>query len=161
MEMNPAHVWRTYSGRVEGLARRLTGSAEDAAEVAQDVALALVAHLAGFQGRSAVWTWLRAITVNACREVWRRRRRRREVPLGQPAGRGPDPGARLQLAELRQAVRTGTARLQPTERLVLLLARAGWNAQLMAAELKLSLPCVKSRLLRARLALREHLSPVL
>jgi RNA polymerase sigma-70 factor (ECF subfamily) len=159
---DPARVWATYQCRIEGLARRLTGSAEDAAEVASDVAVALVRGLHAFQGRSSLGTWVFRVTVNAARQLLRRRRRRREVPLGAPAvDRGPEPGARMMLDELRQTIKVGTARLSPGERLLLLMSRSGWCPAFIAQELRLSLPCVKSRLLRARAALRVQLAAAL
>ena len=60
--------------RIHGLAWQLTGSRADAEDVAQDVCCALVEKLAGFRGDAMFRTWVIGITVNACRDLKRRRR---------------------------------------------------------------------------------------
>ena len=65
---------RSPYDRIHGLAWQLTGSRDDAEDVAQDVCCALVEKLAGFRGDAKFGTWLCGITVNACRDHYRRRR---------------------------------------------------------------------------------------
>jgi len=65
---------RKHYDRVHGLAWQLTGSRADADDVAQDVCCALVAKLGSFRGEARFSTWLCGITVNACRDLRRRRR---------------------------------------------------------------------------------------
>ena len=65
---------RTHYDRIHGLAWQLTGSRADADDVAQDVCCALVEKLASFRGDARFTTWLIGITVNACRDLKRRRR---------------------------------------------------------------------------------------
>lgn len=65
---------RTHYDRIHGLAWQLTGSRADADDVAQDVCCALVEKLASFRGDARFTTWLMGITVNACRDLKRRRR---------------------------------------------------------------------------------------
>jgi RNA polymerase sigma factor (sigma-70 family) len=65
---------RKHYDRVHGLAWQLTGSRTDADDVAQDVCCALVEKLASFRGDARFTTWLCGITVNACRDLKRRRR---------------------------------------------------------------------------------------
>ncbi|MFL6742326.1 MAG: RNA polymerase sigma factor [Sphingomicrobium sp.] len=65
---------RSHYDRIHGLAWQLTGSRADAEDVAQDVCCALVEKLAGFRGDAKFSTWLCGITVNACRDHYRRRR---------------------------------------------------------------------------------------
>jgi RNA polymerase sigma-70 factor (ECF subfamily) len=65
---------RRHYDRIHGLAWQLTGSRTDAEDVAQDVCCALVEKLAGFRGDAKFTTWLCGITVNACRDHFRRRR---------------------------------------------------------------------------------------
>lgn len=65
---------RRHYDRVHGLAWRLTGSRADADDVAQDVCVALAGKIAGFRGEARFSTWLCGITVNACRDLRRRRR---------------------------------------------------------------------------------------
>src|SRR3954470_22539598 len=65
---------RKHYDRVHGLAWQLTGSRADADDVAQDVCCTLVEQLASFRGDARFTTWLCGITVNACRDMKRRRR---------------------------------------------------------------------------------------
>ena len=65
---------RRHYDRIHGLAWHLTGSRADADDVAQDVCCALVENIAGFRGEARFSTWLCGITVNACRDLSRRRR---------------------------------------------------------------------------------------
>jgi RNA polymerase sigma-70 factor (ECF subfamily) len=60
--------------RIHGLAWQLTGSRADADDIAQDVCCTLVEKIAGFRGEAKFTTWLCGITVNACRDLGRRRR---------------------------------------------------------------------------------------
>jgi RNA polymerase sigma factor (sigma-70 family) len=65
---------RKHYDRIHGLAWQLTGSRADAEDVAQDVCCALVEKLGSFRGVAQFRTWLIGITVNACRDLKRRRR---------------------------------------------------------------------------------------
>lgn len=65
---------RTHYDRIHGLAWQLTGSRVDADDVAQDVCCALVEKLGTFRGDAKFTTWLCGVTVNACRDLKRRRR---------------------------------------------------------------------------------------
>ena len=65
---------RTHYDRIHGLAWQLTGSRADADDVAQEVCCALVEKLGSFRGDAKFSTWIIGITVNACRDLKRRRR---------------------------------------------------------------------------------------
>ena len=65
---------RKHYDRIHGLAWQLTGSRADAEDVTQDVCCTLVDKLGGFRGDAQFRTWLIGITVNACRDLKRRRR---------------------------------------------------------------------------------------
>jgi RNA polymerase sigma-70 factor (ECF subfamily) len=65
---------RKHYDRIHGLAWQLTGSRADAEDVAQDVCCTLVEKLASFRGDAKFSTWLIGVTVNACRDLKRRRR---------------------------------------------------------------------------------------
>ena len=65
---------KRHYDRIHGLAWQLTGSRADADDVAQDVCCALVEKIGSFRGESKFTTWLCGITVNACRDLRRRRR---------------------------------------------------------------------------------------
>jgi RNA polymerase sigma-70 factor (ECF subfamily) len=65
---------RRHYDRIHGLAWHLTGTRADADDVAQDVCCASAEKLASYRGEAKFSTWLCGITVNACRDVQRRRR---------------------------------------------------------------------------------------
>ena len=65
---------RRHYDRVHGLAWQLTGSRSDADDVAQDVCCVLVEKIGQFRGDAKFSTWICGITVNACRDLKRRRR---------------------------------------------------------------------------------------
>lgn len=102
--------------RIHGLAWQLTGSRADAEDVAQDVCCALVEKIAGFRGEAKFTTWLCGITVNACRDLQRRRRSFRglteRLAVVARLARGPDG------RDLHDAiwVQSAIARLKPAYR---------------------------------------------
>jgi RNA polymerase sigma-70 factor, ECF subfamily len=63
---------RRHYDRIHRIAWRLTGSASDADDIAQEVSCALIEKLAGFRGDAKFTTWLFGIVVNACRDHRRR-----------------------------------------------------------------------------------------
>jgi len=65
---------RRHYDRIHGLAWHLTGTRADADDVAQDVCCALAEKLGSYRGEAKFSTWLCGITVNACRDLQRRRR---------------------------------------------------------------------------------------
>ena len=69
-----AELLERHYGRIHGLAWQLTGSRADADDVAQDVCCVLAEKIGGFRGEAKFTTWLCGITVNACRDLRRRRR---------------------------------------------------------------------------------------
>jgi len=78
---------RRWDRRVLNLAYRMLGNRHDAQDIRQKVLVRMYGALTGFNGRSALGTWLYRVTVNACRDHLRSRRRRPDVPLAE----GYDP----------------------------------------------------------------------
>ncbi len=75
-------VYRRFAPMVFGLALRMSGDREEAADLTQEVFLRVYRHLGRFRGRSSLKTWIYRITVNCCRSKLRKRSRRRlERPL--------------------------------------------------------------------------------
>ena len=107
---------RRYYDRIHGLAWQLTGSRADADDIAQEVCCTLVEKIAGFRGEAKFTTWLCGITVNACRDLRRRRRSlggltaRLAVLAG--LARGPDGRDLYDALWLESAI----ARLKPAYR---------------------------------------------
>ena len=69
---------RLHYGRIYALCRRMTGNDADAADAAQDALVAIARGLAAgrFDGRARFGTWAHRVTVNACLDELRRRKRR-------------------------------------------------------------------------------------
>lgn len=156
-------------GKVYNLALRLTGSAEDASDVAQEAFLKAWRGLASFQGGSSFSTWLYKLTNNAGIDFLRRRARQRgaESPLSLDeednglASLTPDPNPSpqelLEHRELQTALADGLARLSPEHRQALSLRLAGMSYAGIAQTLEVEEGTVKSRIARARLSLRNYL----
>ena len=155
--------------KVYSLALRLIGDREEAADQAQEAFLKAWQGLNAFQGESSFSTWLYRLTANVCIDYLRRRNRRlgvesavslddEEAGWAEPADWEQDPHRQLERAERSRAVERGMAALPEHFRQVLVLrAMAGLSYQEIGAALKLDLGTVKSRLARARLALRKIL----
>lgn len=158
---------------VLNLVYRFTGSAREAEDLAQEVFLRVFRALPGFKGQARFMTWVYRITFNLCiRERGRRARREARTQdqeseeaqslvegLAQP---GPSPDEHLVDKELEGAVRLAINRLPEDQRAVVILRRFDdLSYEEIAQVLNLSLPAVKSRLHRARAALKEMLTPYL
>jgi RNA polymerase sigma-70 factor (ECF subfamily) len=169
-----AELVREHGGRLLAVAQRFLRSSEDSADAVQEAFLAAFRSLGSFQGSSALSTWLHRILVNACLMKLRSRSRRRESPVedllprfdaaGRHAGPVPrwmeDPHERLAAEEVRQTVRRAIQRLPDSLRVVLLLRDIEeLDTEETARLLGISLANVKTRLHRARQALRALLEP--
>lgn len=151
---------------------RMCGNVEDAGDVAQDSLLSMARSVRDFRGDASVSTWLYTIARRFC---IRKRRRSKfapaaEDPLDGPAGdaaRGladPAPGPEQTAAgrELETALIAAIDALEPGQREVLLLRDVeGLSAAEVAKVLDLGVDAVKSRLHRARVAVRQRLAPML
>ena len=159
---------RQYQPRIYRFGLRMCRDEEDARDVLQETLFAAARSLHGFRGTSSLSTWLYSIARSFC--IKKRRRSKfapqEEVPLGSPALAVPDPGPPLDEAlasrEVERAVETAIRSLSPAYREVLLLRDVeGLTAPEVADVLNLSVEAVKSRLHRARAAVRKHLQPLL
>ncbi len=159
-----------YERKIFRLAQNITGNREDAEDVMQEAFLKSYAHLHEFQGDSRFYTWLVRITVN---EALMRLRKRRpnQVSLDEPVEGeedflpreledwGPSPEQRYAQTELQGILTEVIEKLDPAFRVVFILRDAEeLSTEETAALLGLSVPAVKSRLLRARLKLRHRLN---
>jgi len=162
---------KRYDRNVFRIALHITQNREDAEDVVQDAFLKAYENLEQFQGQSKFYTWLVRIAVNEALMKLRRRRPERMVSLDQEvqteedsmprevADWSPNPEQLYNQAELRDILGKTIQGLPPGFRTVFVLRDVeGLSTEETAQALELSVPAVKSRLLRARLQLRERLN---
>ncbi len=165
-----AQLLELHQGKVYGLTLRLTGSAEDAMELTQETFFNAWRGLPNFHAESKFSTWLYRLATNAAIDFLRREKRRQAVTTVSispdddeaPALDIPDrrftPQDELERQELRQAIQRGMAQLSDEHRQVLTLREfSGLSYAEIAQVLGIEEGTVKSRIARARLALRKIL----
>lgn len=157
-----------YERRVFTLALRSTGSEADAADVTQEVFLRAYRSLDTFRGDSGFSTWLYRITTNICVDMARRNAQGgataslddSDALPAEPADtrKAHQPEAALENNELRRELDAALALLSEDHRKIVILRDvAGLSYADIAAALTLEEGTVKSRLARARSALRKIL----
>jgi RNA polymerase sigma-70 factor (ECF subfamily) len=169
-----ARLVALHEGMVYNLAARLLGDGEEARDVAQEVFLQVYRRLARFEGRSSLKTWIYRIVVNQChnrRRFWRRHGRDREQELDERlaapemASRGAwtaSPYEQARSHERSRTIQKALLELSFDQRSVLVLREVeGLSCEEVAAALGVPNGTVKSRLSRAREALRRRLTDLL
>lgn len=163
-------------GRMLAVARRMLGREEDAQDAVQDAFLSAFKSLDRFDGRSRLTTWLHSIVVNACLMKLRTQRRRggpeRAIEEFLPAFLEDGHQARdtprwkpieetgIEQRELRDLVRAKINELPEQYRVVLMLRDIEeLSTEETAQALNMTVNAVKTRLHRARQALRGLLEP--
>jgi RNA polymerase sigma-70 factor, ECF subfamily len=162
-----------YDRRVFRMAKQITQNDEDAEDVLQETFLKAYSHLDNFQGNSKFYTWLVRIAVNEALMKLRKRRSDKTVPIDEPIDTGEDVVAReiavwdenpedtYSREELGRILDEAVQSLKPAYRTVFILRDIEeMSIEETAEALNLSISAVKSRLLRARLQLREKLTRV-
>jgi RNA polymerase sigma-70 factor (ECF subfamily) len=159
-----------YERKIFRLGMNITGSREDAEDVMQEAFLKAYQHLPGFEGNSRFYTWLVRIAVNQAL-MKLRKRRPGQLSLDQEIETdedsffrevedwGPSPEERFNQTELHEILNQVIGELEPPFRIVFQLRDIEeLSTEETAEALNLSVPAVKSRLLRARLKLRQKLN---
>ena len=158
-----------YERKIFRLTLNITGNREDAEDAMQDAFLKSYSHLKDFQGDSRFYTWLVRIAVNQALMKLRKRRPNvvsldEEVDTGEETvprdvkDWGPSPVDRYEQSELSGILSKAISELDPPFRVVFQLRDIEeLSTEETADVLNLSVPAVKSRLLRARLKLRQKL----
>jgi RNA polymerase sigma-70 factor, ECF subfamily len=159
-----------YERKIFRLAQNITQNREDAEDTMQEAFLKAYQHLNEFQGNSRFYTWLVRIAVNQALMKLRKRRPNQvsldeEIETGEESmpreveDWGPSPEDRYEQSELGTILTDTIAELDPPFRIVFQLRDIEeLSTEETAEALGLSVPAVKSRLLRARLKLRQKLN---
>ena len=169
-----AELVRRYAGRLLAVARRLLQQEQDAQDALQDAFISAFRGLPTFDGKSTLGTWLHRIVVNAALMKLHSKRRKPEQPIDDllpkfyedghrqnPGGAWrATPGDALDKAETHDLVRRCIAQLPDSYRVVLVLRDIEqWDTSTVAESLGIEAGAVKTRLHRARQALRTLLDP--
>ena len=160
-----AALVRLYENKVYHLTLRLCGNEEDAQDAAQEAFLSAWRGLPSFREEAEFATWIYRLASNAAIDCLRRGKKQRgnlslddeELRLDAPSA-APGPQELAEGAELRAAVARGLDALSPDHRQVLVLRELGHlSYEEIAGQLGVDLGTVKSRISRARSALRKIL----
>ena len=159
-----------YERKIFRLTLNITQNREDAEDAMQEAFLKAFEHLGEFQGNSRFYTWLVRIAVNQALMKLRKRRPNQvsldaDVETGEDSipreveDWGPSPEDRYEQTELSGILSQAIGELDPPFRIVFQLRDIEeLSTEETAEALGLSVPAVKSRLLRARLKLRQKLT---
>jgi RNA polymerase sigma-70 factor, ECF subfamily len=170
-----AEVMRLYQHKVFNVVFRMVGNREEAEDVAQEVFVTVFKHVDSFRGDAKFSTWLYRIATNHTRNRMKYLGRRahnhtselddaaeRELAGSQPSAMRPHiagPDAVLEGLQLERVVQQGIASLEPEHREVLVLRDVeNLSYDEIASITGVAEGTVKSRLHRARLALKEHMA---
>ena len=140
-----------YSSFVYNVALRMMGKPEDAEDVAQDAFLSAYRAFERFRGESRVTTWLYRITVNAALMKLRKEKRARTLTQT-----GLDD---IEIADWSETLREGIDQLSPELKAAVVMRDVEGLSNSEAADiLEITVSSLKSRLHRARVLLRKHMS---
>jgi len=168
---------QVHGAKMYGVALQFMRNEYDARDVMQDALVSIWNKIGSFEGKSAFTSWIYRVTANASLMALRKRKRREnEVSLDAAASddddtpppslqlsdKGPLPDKVAMTGELGEQVRAAIERLPEPYRVVVLLRDVEELPMEEVMEATgLSEPALKSRLHRARLALRDALLPYL
>ena len=159
-----------YDRKLLRIALRMTDNPDDAQEAVQEALLKVFQKISQFQGNSRFSTWLVRITMNECLMILRKRSRiPQELRIDDENGFesasvkfadwSPNPEQLYSRSEFHEILRKALGTLGPRLRAVFVLRDIeGLSTHETATALALPESAVKSRLLRARLRLRDHLN---
>ncbi len=167
--------------RVFAVCRRMAPSVEDARDLCQETFVKAIQGLSGFNREARLSTWITRIAINVCLTDRRRRGIRQMASLdapgagggagggepgqglgaGTPDAREPRPEERVESDEARERLARAMRVLDPAQRAILIL-RDGQDLDYAAIAEVLGVPAgtVKSRIFRARVALRKQLDEI-
>lgn len=166
-----ARMVDTYSNPIYRLGLRMLGNPQDAEDILQNTFLNALTHLPGFEGRSSLSTWLYRIAANEALMLLRRKKPEVNLEDVEAADSAEDlkptrfvdwsvlPEEELLSGEGRKVLDQAIQNLPESMRIVFLLRDIeGLSIKETAEAMNLTETNVKTRLLRARMFLREQLS---
>jgi len=168
-----------YKTKIYRYVYRMTGSAEDAEDLTQEVFVRMYTNIAGFRAEASLSTWLFRIAGNLCTDAFRRSKRERGVVSSLDASSMDDEGEGVNATrdvpdwsqepdrlfgqqELGSQIEAALAKLPPKLRSAVILHDVeGLAYDEIAQTERVPLGTVKSRIFNARATLREYLKPYL
>jgi RNA polymerase sigma-70 factor (ECF subfamily) len=161
---------KRHANRVLQATYRVTRNRHDAEDALQDAFLNAFTHIKNFEGRSSFSTWLTRIAINSALMILRKKRNCYEIPIDGGDGcvgsfvtcepRSPlrDPESHYVCGERHKLLRKAIHQLPPVYREVIQLQQAEENSMReIAQSLGITVAAVKSRLSRAKSALRTSM----
>lgn len=156
-----------YSKKIINTAYSLLYDADEAQDAAQEVFIKVYRNIGTFRGDSSVSTWIYRITRNVCCDILRKRKSSNVISLdaedeeghkNEPADTGDTPQEAAEKNERDEILRSAVASLEETHKTVItLFDMEGLSYDEIAEVMKCPVGTVKSRLYRARDALRKIL----
>jgi RNA polymerase sigma-70 factor (ECF subfamily) len=163
-----------YKDKVFNMARHMTGSPQEAQDLAQEVFLLIYKNVGSFQGKSSLSTWIYRISLNRCLD-WQRKQQRmsrflipiiqadKEKDAGDPlerlSNRQPTPEEQLikkeQMKELHRAIQSLPEKYQ---KVIILYHFQQMTYQEIADILDLPVRTIETQLYRGKQKIREYLS---
>jgi RNA polymerase sigma-70 factor (ECF subfamily) len=161
---------KRHANRVFQATYRVTRNRQDAEDALQDAFLNAFAHMKNFEGRSSFSTWLTRIALNSALMILRKKRNCCEIPIDggdgcvgnfatwEPRSPMDDPESHYVRGERHKLLRKAIHRLPPAHREVIQLRQAKERSvREIAQSLGITVSAVKSRLSRAKSALRTSM----
>jgi RNA polymerase sigma-70 factor (ECF subfamily) len=161
-----------HADTIFAICLRMTGRSETARDLAQDAMVRLIETLDSYDGRAKFSTWMTRVVINLCITHQRRMKLRRHGSLDAPLGgedsspvwavreqdREPIAEERVEQREMIARLRIAMDRIEPDARAILVLRDVrGFDYARIGEVLDLPVGTVKSRIFRARAALREQM----
>ena len=160
-----------YQQRIFNLALHLSGNASDAQDVAQEAFISAYRSIGNFRKESDFGTWLHRITVNCWLNQRKKVQRMTLLSIDEPvssdggtvmreiASTDAGPQEAAEEREMREEIHSALRALSPDHRSALVLREIqGYSYEEIASMLECSLGTVKSRINRARAAMRDLLA---
>ena len=169
-------LMRKYGRRLYAIAKRYTNSDEDTKDCVQQTYIKVFSNIHKFEKRSSLWTWMRRILINISIKTVQSKHRDQEISISdlQPGidseGLRHEPNWEfnesvdviISRKESAEMVRNAIYSLPRDYRMVLLLRDIeGYSTEEVAGILEISVSASKTRLHRARAALKNLLEPLM